>query len=320
MTKCAHHWRDRDPRCECPEEALRASIDEVLPGLSAWMTGGSYGVTRHRWSARDVRHPRHIATWQPLLDALLRASGSARVAARASEVLNAGLQQRAGAFGGVLSLTHDEYRTYHFLLDLGAQHDLFHPVAVCEDCRVVFRPARKSRAAKCARCHSSPRPATPAPRGNTPAAIARARADGWEPFRATVARETFDRSGNRCGWRSVTVAWCEICKNRMEGRAHARTCSSTCRSIKARRDRRQRDPRADKAGDGRPTQGRDPAAAKARVSMIHAGGSHSSAFTALAEGVDQVVLVLGTFVGRLRGDVREDDHTGESFGRPEWCS
>jgi hypothetical protein len=262
MTMCAHHWRDRDPRCECPGEALRASIDEVLPGLSAWTMGGSYSVTRHRWGARDVRHPQHIATWQPLLEALHRGDGSARVAARASEVLDAGLRQRAGAFGGVFALAHDEYRTYRLLLQLGAEHDLIDPVAVCEHCRVVFRPARKSHAAKCPRCHRSPRPATPAPRGDTPAAIARARADGWEPFRATVARETFDSLGNRSGWRSVTVACCEICKHRMEGRAHARTCSSTCRSRRARRERRQHDRRADVAGDGGPTQGHDPAGAE----------------------------------------------------------
>jgi len=239
---------------------LCASIDAVLAGLSAWVTGGSYWVTRDRWSARDVRHPRHVTRWQPLLEALDRCSGSARVAARATDALDAGLQQRADAFGGVLALTHGEYRTYRLLLKLGAEHDLIDPVAVCEDCRGVFRPARKSHAAKCPRCHGSPRPATPAPRDNTLAAIVRAREDGWEPFRATVARETFDSLGDRSGWRSVTVAWCEICKRRMEGRAHARTCSSTCRSRKARRDRRQREARADEAGDGGPTQGRHPAA------------------------------------------------------------
>lgn len=238
-------------------------MDEILSGLSAWVTGGSYGVTRERWSARDVRHSRHIATWQPLLEALDRGCGSARVAARATDVLDVGLQQRAGAFGGVLALTLDEHRTYRLLLDLGAEHALIDPVAVCEDCRVVFRPARKSRAAKCSRCHSSPRPATPAPRGNTLAAIARARADGWEPYRATIARETFDGLGDRIGWRSVTVAWCEICKHRMEGRAHARTCSSTCRSRKSRRDRRQRDPGPDEVADGGPTRGRGPVAAAA---------------------------------------------------------
>ncbi len=247
---CAHHWRDRDPLCECPEEALRASIDEVVTGLAAWVTGGSYWATPDRWRARDVRHPRHVATWQPLLEALERGTGSSRVAARATDVLDAGLQQRAGACGGGLALTLDEDRTYRLLLELGAKHGPIDPVAVCEDCRVVFRPARKSRAAKCPRCHSSPRPATPAPCGNTPAAIARARADGWMPYRATIARETFDSLGTRSGWRSVTVAWCEICKHRTEGRAHARTCSSTCRSRKARRDRRQCKAGAHEAGDG----------------------------------------------------------------------
>jgi hypothetical protein len=272
MTMCAHHWRDRDPLCECPEEALRASIDEVLTGLAAWVTGGSYWVMPDRWSARDVRHPRHIATWQPLLEALEGGRGSTRVAARATDVLDAGLQQRAGAFGGVLALTHAEYRTYRILLELGAEHDLIVPVAVCEDCRVVFRPARKSRAAKCPRCHSSPRPATPAPRDNTSAAIARARADGWEPFRATIARESFDSNGDRSGWRSITVAWCEICKHRLDCPAHASTCSSNCRSITARRARRQREPEADVAGDGRPAQDRDPAAAEAPIAMMHTGG------------------------------------------------
>src|ERR1044072_3756557 len=132
MPMCAHHWRDRDPGCECPEEALRASMDEVLSGLSAWVTGGSYCVTRERWSARDVRHSRHIAMWQPLLEALDRGCGSARVAASATDALAVGLPQRAGAFGGVLALTLDEHRTYRLLLDLGAEHALIDPVAVCE--------------------------------------------------------------------------------------------------------------------------------------------------------------------------------------------
>jgi hypothetical protein len=240
MTMCAHRWRDRDPRCECPEEALRASIDGVLSGLSAWVTGGSYCVTRERWSARDVRHSRHIATWQPLLEALDRGYGSARVAARATDVLDVGLQQRAGAFGGVLALTLDEHRTYRLLLDLGAEHALIDPVAVCEDCRVVFRPARKAHAARCSRCHSSPRPATPAPRGNTPAAIARALADGWKPYRATIARETF--------------AWCEICTHRMEGRAHERA-----------RPPADRARRVEIAGSATPGRTRSPTVAHART-------------------------------------------------------
>ena len=151
------------------------------------------------------------------------------MAEAASAALTAGLKQRAGG----LTLDAAEWRAYCSLRELGAVEPA--GLAVCRDCSVVFRPRRKAHASKCSRCHASPRPAVPSPpRDGTPEMIAAARATGWEPFRGTVARRTFDDAGEPVGWLVRTTAWCTVCGQRMEGRADARTCSATCRARRHR--------------------------------------------------------------------------------------
>jgi len=230
-----------------------------VPGLAAWLAWGSF-YARHvpGVDAIDVRHPQRRELWEPLGEALegleeaeeplgdsrtigcrgdaarKRLAGARRhVADAASAALTAGLKQRAGGDDSGLTLDAAEWRAYCSLRDLGAVEPA--GLAVCRDCSVVFRPRRKAHASKCSICHASPRPAVPSPpRDGTPAAIAAARATGWEPSRGTVARRTFDDEGEPIGWRVITTAWCTVCGQRMEGRADARTCSATCRARRHR--------------------------------------------------------------------------------------
>lgn len=90
--------------------------------------------------------------------AVARSASRARVSRAASAALAAGLSSKTGS-----RLKHDDARVVAQLRRLGAAQPK--GLAVCEDCDWVFEPEAKESAAKCRRCHRSPRPDTaPRPR------------------------------------------------------------------------------------------------------------------------------------------------------------
>lgn len=244
------------------EDELRRKLDAAIPGLVRWLGSCAGGAVAQgsRLPPWCMSHPERQKVWQPLV-AALRSEDDDRIGqlAQAAHVaLNAGLRQRLavrdeeGKLWGGTALSAGEQVTFRVLCELGATPDP--GIAVCTDCHLAFPPSRKSRAKKCDRCHVWARPFVPASPIGAPsrrevqqaeaaggeqlAAMRRrqeevaaiARAGGWEPWRATVARRTFDERGEPVGWKSHTVACCEGCGERMEGcRRHARTCSSKCR-------------------------------------------------------------------------------------------
>lgn len=207
---------DREVQVRAAEEKARRLVNSLVPGLHAWITGGSYYSMHHReFGARDALHPERRKHWAPLVAA--RRTGDVRAEADAARaLLRQGLEQRCahrdehGQLYGGLCLSDSERRTCAGLARLGST---IPSPAVCDDCGLVFRPLRKAAAAKCDTCHHTPRPFEP------PAL-----------YRAVLARRTFDSNGDHKGWKRLNVAFCSECGCRMEGkRGHAMTCSSTCR-------------------------------------------------------------------------------------------
>jgi hypothetical protein len=126
-------------------------------------------------------------------------------------------------------LWNDDGLIYRKLVAAGAT--LPHGVGVCEDCNIVFRTRRKGFAAKCPRCHATPKPRPTREH------------ERWGSFpRAPHVKCSTRRRSIPVGWQVVHVHRCQNCgETVISKRRDATFCGERCRveSHRARKKQRQ---------------------------------------------------------------------------------
>jgi predicted Zn-ribbon and HTH transcriptional regulator len=230
---------------ESPPDPLQADAErereERRRKRAVWLTGVPF-------LASDGHGPLWAAT-----AAGEEAEREAREVGRESAWLARGLEQRADH----AHLHGDALAFYRELRAAGAE--MPKGIAVCEDCRWVFRTARKRAAFKCPRCHKRSR--LPERQPWHLAVVDEETFARVETFDRSMIRtrqlirgEVWDQGGAPSGWTRRYLVACVGCDREFwTTRRDKRTCSAKCRVRVSRSrpthqrgtvDRRPRRPRA----------------------------------------------------------------------------
>jgi hypothetical protein len=189
-------------RGEYPPEALRALAEQAREAEehahAKWVTGVPFLK-----ATLDASRP---LSGLVVAEAVIRRR--AAVIGRPSAVLAIGLELRADH----AHLYRSDWEMFWRLrYELGAE--MPSGIAVCEDCRWVFRTARKRAASKCPRCHKR---------------SSRAEREPWHL--AVIEEDTFDAAGLPSGWKRRYLVQCVACPARFwTSRRDRKTCSPRCR-------------------------------------------------------------------------------------------